>query len=123
MFELFTSCILVYNYWMPYHKILFRYEICWHLLTDIEEFEMFCCHSSHVAFVSVFSFFLLSSATQLLLISVFRARVEHRVKQLTDGLISELQVSAERALRGGPRTARLAVTQLIRLGRSNLVCL
>ena len=32
--------------------------------------------------------------------------------------MSELQVSPERSLRGGPRAARRAVAQLIRLGRS-----
>ncbi|XP_005112876.1 exocyst complex component 8 [Aplysia californica] len=52
----------------------------------------------------------------------FRARIEHRVKQLTDGLMNELQVSPERSLRGGPRAARRAVTQLIRLGRSAQAC-
>ena len=48
----------------------------------------------------------------------FRARIDHRVKLLTEGLMSELQVSPERSLRGGPRAARRAVAQLIRLGRS-----
>jgi len=52
----------------------------------------------------------------------FRARIENRVKQLTDGLMNELQVSPERSLRGGPRAARRAVTQLIRLGRSAQAC-
>ncbi|KAK3737154.1 hypothetical protein RRG08_016459 [Elysia crispata] len=52
----------------------------------------------------------------------FRARIEHRVKQLTDGLMNELQVSPERSLRGGPRAARRAVTQLIRLGKSAQAC-
>lgn len=47
-----------------------------------------------------------------------RSRIEHRVKQLTEGLMSELQVSPERSLRGGPRAARRAVAQLIRLGKS-----
>ena len=32
--------------------------------------------------------------------------------------MSELQVSPERSLRGGPRAARRAVAQLIRLGKS-----
>jgi hypothetical protein len=32
--------------------------------------------------------------------------------------MGELQVSPERSLRGGPRAARRAVTQLIRLGKS-----
>ena len=53
-----------------------------------------------------------------LYLSLSRARIEHRVKQLTDGLMNELQVSPERSLRGGPRAARRAVTQLIRLGKS-----
>ncbi|XP_046562976.1 LOW QUALITY PROTEIN: exocyst complex component 8-like [Haliotis rubra] len=52
----------------------------------------------------------------------FRARIDHRVKQLTEGLMSELQVSPERSLRGGPRAARRAVTQLIRLGKSAQAC-
>ncbi|CAG5136219.1 unnamed protein product, partial [Candidula unifasciata] len=52
----------------------------------------------------------------------FRARIDHRVKQLTDGLMNELQVSPERSLRGGPRAARRAVTQLIRLGKSAQAC-
>ncbi|XP_059153846.1 exocyst complex component 8-like [Physella acuta] len=52
----------------------------------------------------------------------FRARIEHRVKQLTDSLMNELQVSPERSLRGGPRAARRAVTQLIRLGKSAQAC-
>ena len=47
-----------------------------------------------------------------------RSRIDHRVKQLTEGLMSELQVSPERSLRGGPRAARRAVAQLIRLGKS-----
>ncbi len=49
---------------------------------------------------------------------ICRARIEHRIKQLTDVLMGELQVSPERSIRGGPRVARRAVTQLIRLGRS-----
>ncbi|PVD36887.1 hypothetical protein C0Q70_03877 [Pomacea canaliculata] len=52
----------------------------------------------------------------------FKARIEHRVKQLTVGLMTELQVSPERSLRGGPRAARRAVTQLIRLGKSAQAC-
>ncbi|XP_052286222.1 exocyst complex component 8-like isoform X2 [Dreissena polymorpha] len=52
----------------------------------------------------------------------FRARIDHRVKQLTEGLLSELQVTAERSLRGGPRAARRAVAQLIRLGKSAQAC-
>ncbi|KAK3105314.1 hypothetical protein FSP39_022322 [Pinctada imbricata] len=52
----------------------------------------------------------------------FKARIDHRVKQLTEGLMSELQVSPERSLRGGPRAARRAVAQLIRLGKSAQAC-
>lgn len=55
-------------------------------------------------------------------IKEFRARIDHRVKLLTEGLMSELQVSPERSLRGGPRAARRAVAQLIRLSRSAQAC-
>ncbi|XP_029648593.1 exocyst complex component 8-like [Octopus sinensis] len=51
-----------------------------------------------------------------------KARIDHRIKQLTEGLMSELQVTPERSLRGGPRAARRAVTQLIRLGKSAQAC-
>ncbi len=44
--------------------------------------------------------------------------MDHRVKQLTDVLVHELKISPERSLRGGPRAARRAVTQLVRLGKS-----
>jgi hypothetical protein len=37
-------------------------------------------------------------------------------------LKQELQVSPERSIRGGPRCARRAVTQLIRLGKSSQAC-
>ena len=49
-------------------------------------------------------------------------RIEHRIKLLTEVLVNELQVSPERAIRGGPRVARRAVTQLIRLGKSAQAC-
>lgn len=49
----------------------------------------------------------------------FRAKVEERVKQLTDVLVFEL--SPDRSLRGGPRATRRAVCQLIRLGQSTKV--
>lgn len=52
----------------------------------------------------------------------FKARIDHRIKQLTEGLMSELQVTPERSLRGGPRAARRAVAQLIRLGKSAQAC-
>ncbi|XP_071500482.1 exocyst complex component 8-like [Diadema antillarum] len=51
-----------------------------------------------------------------------RARVDHRIKQLTDTLTRELQVSPDRSLRGGPQVTRRAVTQLIRLGRATQAC-
>jgi exocyst complex component 8 len=44
--------------------------------------------------------------------------VEHRVQQLTAVLVHELQLSPERSIKGGPRSARRAVAQLIRLGKS-----
>ncbi|NWR89053.1 EXOC8 protein, partial [Furnarius figulus] len=49
-----------------------------------------------------------------------RARVEERVRQLTDVLVFEL--SPDRSLRGGPRATRRAVSQLIRLGQSTKAC-
>lgn len=52
----------------------------------------------------------------------FRSRIDNRIKQLTEGLMGELQVSPERSMRGGPRAARRAVTQLIRLGKSAQAC-
>ena len=52
----------------------------------------------------------------------YRVRIEHRIKLLTEVLVNELQVSPERAIRGGPRVARRAVTQLIRLGKSAQAC-
>ena len=51
-----------------------------------------------------------------------RARIDLRIKQLTDALKKELLMSAERSIRGGPRVARRAVTQLVRLGKSSQVC-
>jgi len=53
---------------------------------------------------------------------IARARIDHRVKLLTEALMGELQVSPERSLRGGPRAARRAVVQLIRLNKSSQVC-
>ena len=52
----------------------------------------------------------------------YRARIEQRIKQLTEVLMHELQVSPEKSIRGGPRAARRAVTQLIRLGKSAQAC-
>ncbi|XP_074654425.1 exocyst complex component 8-like [Tubulanus polymorphus] len=52
----------------------------------------------------------------------YRARIDHRVKHLTDALVQELRVSPERSMRGGPRAARRAVTQLIKLGQSARAC-
>ena len=51
----------------------------------------------------------------------FSARIEQRVKHLTEVLVGELQVSPERSIRGGPRAARRAVTQLIRFNKSSQV--
>ncbi|XP_029966282.1 exocyst complex component 8 [Salarias fasciatus] len=49
-----------------------------------------------------------------------RARVEERVRRLTEVLVFEL--SPDRSLRGGPRATRRAVSQLIRLGQSTKAC-
>jgi len=49
---------------------------------------------------------------------VIRSRVDHRVQQLTSVLVHELKISPERSIKGGRRSARRAVTQLIRLGKS-----
>ncbi|XP_064642359.1 exocyst complex component 8-like isoform X2 [Lineus longissimus] len=64
----------------------------------------------------------LNSAPKTPALMEYRARIEHRVKTLTDVLVSELRVSPERSLRGGPRAARRAVTQLIKLGKSAQAC-
>ncbi|XP_067945624.1 exocyst complex component 8-like [Watersipora subatra] len=52
----------------------------------------------------------------------YSARVDQRVKQLTDILMQELLVSPERTMRAGTNSARTAVTQLIRLGKSAQAC-
>ncbi|XP_074846283.1 exocyst complex component 8 isoform X2 [Carettochelys insculpta] len=49
-----------------------------------------------------------------------RAKIDDRVRQLTDVLVFEL--SPDRSLRGGPRATRRAVSQLIRLGQSTKAC-
>ncbi|KAM6218236.1 exocyst complex component 8 [Rhynchocyon petersi] len=49
-----------------------------------------------------------------------RAKVDERVRQLTDVLVFEL--SPDRSLRGGPKATRRAVSQLIRLGQGTKAC-
>ncbi|CAO2609391.1 Exocyst complex component 8 [Lemmus lemmus] len=49
-----------------------------------------------------------------------RAKVDERVRQLTDVLVFEL--SPDRSLRGGPKATRRAVSQLIRLGQCTKAC-
>lgn len=49
-----------------------------------------------------------------------RARVDERVRQLTEVLVFEL--SPGRSLRGGPKATRRAVSQLIRLGQCTKAC-
>lgn len=44
--------------------------------------------------------------------------MDHRVQQLTSVLVNELKISPERSIKGGRRSARRAVAQLIRLGKS-----
>ncbi|XP_002735061.3 exocyst complex component 8-like [Saccoglossus kowalevskii] len=51
-----------------------------------------------------------------------RSRLDHRVKQLTEVLMQEMQVSADRSLRGGSGVTRRAVMQLIRLGKHSTAC-
>ncbi|XP_033642017.1 exocyst complex component 8-like isoform X2 [Asterias rubens] len=64
----------------------------------------------------------LDSIPQSPALKEMRARVDHRVKQLTEVLTRELQVSPDRSLRGGPQVTRRAVTELIRLGRATQAC-
>ena len=52
---------------------------------------------------------------------MYRSRIDHRIKQLMDVLMTELKGSPERSVHGGPRAARRAVTQLTRLGKSSQV--
>ncbi|KAF6024814.1 EXOC8 [Bugula neritina] len=52
----------------------------------------------------------------------YSSRVDHRVKQLTDILMQELLAPPERTMRSGTNSARTAVTQLIRLGKSAQAC-
>ncbi|XP_048342191.1 exocyst complex component 8 [Sphaerodactylus townsendi] len=54
------------------------------------------------------------------LVRDLRAKVDERIRQLTDVLVFEL--SPDRSLRGGPRATRRAVSQLIRLGQSTKAC-
>ncbi|XP_053314466.1 exocyst complex component 8 [Spea bombifrons] len=49
-----------------------------------------------------------------------KAKVDGRIRQLTDVLVFEL--SPDRSLRGGPKATRRAVSQLIRLGQSTKAC-
>uniref|UniRef100_A0A1A8JHY9 Exocyst complex component 8 n=1 Tax=Nothobranchius kuhntae TaxID=321403 RepID=A0A1A8JHY9_NOTKU len=49
-----------------------------------------------------------------------KAKVDERVRQLTEVLVFEL--SPDRSLRGGPKATRRAVSQLIRLGQSTKAC-
>ncbi|WAR13829.1 EXOC8-like protein [Mya arenaria] len=51
----------------------------------------------------------------------FKARIDHRAKLLTEGLMSELQVSPERSLRGGPRAARRAACDLFLKNRTAII--
>ena len=51
-----------------------------------------------------------------------RARINHRITQLSAVLMKELESSPSGSLRGGPRAARRAVGLLIRLGHSPKAC-
>lgn len=52
-----------------------------------------------------------------------RARLNHRINQLSLVLKKELEASPSGSLRGGPRAARRAVGLLIKLGRSAEACI
>lgn len=51
-----------------------------------------------------------------------RARINHRITQLSTVLMKELESSPSGSLRGGPRAARRAVGLLIKLGHSAKAC-
>lgn len=51
-----------------------------------------------------------------------RAKLNHRINQLSEVLKKELEASPSGSLRGGPRAARRAVGLLIKLGRSAEAC-
>ena len=51
-----------------------------------------------------------------------RARINHRISQLSIVLMKELESSPSGSLRGGPRAARRAVGLLIKLGHSAKAC-
>ena len=51
-----------------------------------------------------------------------RARINHRITQLSIVLMKELESSPSGSLRGGPRAARRAVGLLIKLGHSAKAC-
>jgi len=53
-------------------------------------------------------------------VSIFRAKVDSRIKGLIDILVSDLEImTPEKILQGGPRSIRKSVDLLIRLGREN----
>lgn len=51
-----------------------------------------------------------------------RARINHRISQLSTVLMKELESSPSGSLRGGPRAARRAVGLLIKLGHATKAC-
>ena len=51
-----------------------------------------------------------------------RARINHRISQLSTVLMKELESSPSGSLRGGPRAARRAVELLIKLGHAAKAC-
>jgi hypothetical protein len=51
-----------------------------------------------------------------------RARINHRINELSTVLMKELESSPSGSLRGGPRAARRAVGLLIKLGHSAKAC-
>ncbi|XP_031574721.1 exocyst complex component 8-like [Actinia tenebrosa] len=61
-----------------------------------------------------------SSSSQAL--KEIKVRVDHRVKQLVEALIEELDCHQSILLHGGPRATRRAVSLLVRLGRASEAC-
>ncbi|EDO47810.1 predicted protein [Nematostella vectensis] len=66
------------------------------------------------------SFLKESSNTQAL--KEIKVRLDHRVKQLVEALIEELDCHQSILLHGGPRATRRAVSLLVRLGRATEAC-
>jgi hypothetical protein len=49
-----------------------------------------------------------------------KLRIEHRIKELIEALTNDLKIAPDRSLQTGPRSSRLAVGLLLKLGKSSL---